>query len=334
MAALNLLRGTAKNCHLLKVLEKSTPGNCGKRRGLALMPKPPSIDQIIDVFRQTTDGLENAHKLIQDHAIYEVAQVFFRDQNALSNISLGLIKGMRTYAPGRPLKTILKDSVLSRQLENDVDIIYGPTAENDFQKVLECLKRHPGFSQLPNSELFAIFRRVIRELYLKRNSLRKPTSICYNAPFENDPKHPITTMGLDKYIDSVIKRTKKSRDEVLKNFGRPIVEHDRKRKRNREETQAYQFEDEFELEVINLLAQWFYTEIDFGRIKLYTDEDPRRANLIESECLVKLWILAGKLLMPILQNMTMASFTTACSTRRRVPSETTRRSGAPTTTIF
>lgn len=72
------------------------------------------------------------------------------------------------------------------------------------------------------------------------------------------------------------------------------------------QSQAYTFEDDFDREVINLLANWFYTEqIYFGGVKLDSSQASDGTQLTEAGCIVKLWILADKLLMPRLQNMAM-----------------------------
>ncbi|CZR67381.1 uncharacterized protein PAC_17280 [Phialocephala subalpina] len=65
------------------------------------------------------------------------------------------------------------------------------------------------------------------------------------------------------------------------------------------QTQTYRFEDDFEHEVINLLANWFYAQqIDWDQAQL--GESGKGYDLKRCQCLLKLWVLADQLLLLIL----------------------------------
>ncbi|KAE8446888.1 hypothetical protein EG329_011519 [Mollisiaceae sp. DMI_Dod_QoI] len=72
--------------------------------------------------------------------------------------------------------------------------------------------------------------------------------------------------------------------------------------------QEYRFEDDFEEDVVRLLAHWFYTSIlSLSQINglSWENETSMEAFTTQSRCLIKLYVLADRLLIPTLQNQVL-----------------------------
>jgi hypothetical protein len=71
------------------------------------------------------------------------------------------------------------------------------------------------------------------------------------------------------------------------------------------QTQEYRVDEEDE-EITRLLVHWFYTQqLDVPQLQEYSKSLKADARGKEEMCLVKLWVLADKLLIPQLQNMAL-----------------------------
>jgi hypothetical protein len=78
------------------------------------------------------------------------------------------------------------------------------------------------------------------------------------------------------------------------------------------QTQEYRVDEDDE-EVIRLLVHWFYTQkLDLLQVQEAFNDFDGDAAAKEDMCLVKLWVLADKLLIPQLQNMTLDALVKIC----------------------
>jgi hypothetical protein len=67
-------------------------------------------------------------------------------------------------------------------------------------------------------------------------------------------------------------------------------------------------------DVVHLLVSWIYTrDIDLAYVEVEGSFQEDRTFAVHSVCLVKLWVLADKLLMPRFQNFIMARIDQLCS---------------------
>lgn len=154
-------------------------------------------------------------------SVMGMPEVVARIMHATYTMSLRQEPAIRwqKYKPGRSLEMVLKAFLAARFLEYG-DKTCGPYTEKQFRRVLEYVSCHPGFSQLPDLELSDILRRAMKELKFNGQAWRKRSSTYYPTSFENDPKYPITSIDLDRYIEANMKKTRKTRGEVLQKFGR------------------------------------------------------------------------------------------------------------------
>ncbi|CZR51147.1 uncharacterized protein PAC_01022 [Phialocephala subalpina] len=94
--------------------------------------------------------------------------------------------------------------------------------------------------------------------------------------------------------------------------------------------QEYRFDEDFDEDVIRILSQWFYTQkIDLGNIREPDLGPPISTIDLRIDCLIKLWVLADRLLIPKLQNVAIESLKVISNEASVLPADLNTAKGSP-----